>query len=310
MEPAAAPAETVPPAAEDEAAEPSQPTGSLLSETEGAQLMAEAEAAISAQDYSGALDKLQAAREKLNQLSTNYQQLAEQFAGIDTPISSDLRQRALESAQMRDQATFQQSLVYRAQNQPALAVPLLVEILQSQSPTRDLGQRAYRQLFELGFVETPFPRGAGADTASSATRPLDPEASPIGIAAAEVTIQTADQAANAQNYTLAAEQLQSARESLNQVSSYYQQLSTVFTGIDNRVANSVRQRAAEAAQLRDQATLKQAQVYRAQSQADLAIPLLVEVINSQNPTRDLGQQAYQQLFELGFVELPYPSAAE
>lgn len=288
------------------------PPSNVLGDTNGARLMAEAESAISAQDYGQAIDKLQAARDDLNQLSANYSQLADEFTGIDVTITDSMRARALEAAQMRDQATFRQALVYRAQNQPELAVPLLVEIVQSQNPSRELGQKAYGQLFELGFVEYPYPRSGAPDEGGSASaiRPLSPETNPTGIAAAEILIQEAEQANSSGNYDRAAERLQTARDRLNQVSSYYQQLAGVFTGIDNRVASSVRDRAFESAQLRDRATLRQAQVYQAQNQADLAVPLLVEVIDSQNPTRDLGQQAYQHLLEIGFVEFPYPTAPQ
>jgi tetratricopeptide (TPR) repeat protein len=124
---------------------------------EGAkQLMAEAEMAIANQDFATAETKLKAARETLNQLSTYYQELAELFIGVDTQINRSNREKALETAQMRDQASYQLALVYRAQNKPDQAVPLLMEILRSQQPTRDLGQRAYQQLFELGFVSEPY----------------------------------------------------------------------------------------------------------------------------------------------------------
>jgi tetratricopeptide (TPR) repeat protein len=124
---------------------------------EGAkQLMAEAEAAIANQDFATAETKLKAARETLNQLSTYYQELAELFIGVDTQINRSNREKALETAQMRDQASYQLALVYRAQNKSDQAVPLLMEILRSQQPTRDLGQRAYQQLFELGFVSEPY----------------------------------------------------------------------------------------------------------------------------------------------------------
>jgi hypothetical protein len=53
-------------------------------------------------------------------------------------------------------------LVHRAENKPELSVPLLVQIVRSQNPTRDLGKRAYQQLFELGFVDSPFPRSGDA----------------------------------------------------------------------------------------------------------------------------------------------------
>ena len=53
---------------------------------------------------------------------------------------------------MRDSATYQLALVHRAQDQPELAVPLLVQIIRSQNPTTDLGKKSYQQLYELGFV--------------------------------------------------------------------------------------------------------------------------------------------------------------
>lgn len=136
---------------------------SFLSLQGGERLMNEASEAVAVQDYDLAVQKLQEARQVYNQLSNFYQQLAGSFAGIDNRIADSQRQLALETAQMRDQATFQLALVHRAQNQPDLAVPLLVQIIQSQQPTRDLGQRAYRQLFELGFVDSPYPRNSQQD---------------------------------------------------------------------------------------------------------------------------------------------------
>jgi hypothetical protein len=124
----------------------------------GQRLMAEANSAVSNQNYALAVDKLQQARQVFNQLSNFYQELSASFSGIDTRISNSQRAQALETAQMRDEATYQLALVHRAQNKPELAVPLLVQIVRSQNPTRELGQKAYQQLFELGFVDSPFPR--------------------------------------------------------------------------------------------------------------------------------------------------------
>ena len=138
-----------------------QPTGqdtSLLSMQAGQRLLTEASQAVTAQDYPLALKKLQDARQVFNQLSNFYQDLAGSFSGIDNRIADSNRRKALESAQFRDEATYQLALVHRAQNQPELAVPLLIQIVRSQQPTRDLGKRAYRQLLELGFVDSPFPR--------------------------------------------------------------------------------------------------------------------------------------------------------
>lgn len=157
--------------------QPTAQNNSLLSVTGGQRLMTEASSAISSQDYPSAVKKLQEARQVFNQISNFYQQLATSFSGIDNRIADSQRKKALETAQMRDDATYQLALVHRAQNQPELAVPLLVQIINSQNPTRDLGKKAYQQLFELGFVDSAFPRAGNAtqeDPKSSQAKPAQP----------------------------------------------------------------------------------------------------------------------------------------
>ena len=144
---------------------------SIFSLAAGERLMAEAGEAISVQDYDLAASKLREARQVFDQLSNFYQELSSLFVGIDSRITDNHRRRALQSAQKRDQASYQLALVHRQQNKPELAVPLLIQILRSQQPTRELGQQAYQQLFELGFVEIPYPNdGARQSTSSSAPR--------------------------------------------------------------------------------------------------------------------------------------------
>ncbi|MEM1173163.1 MAG: hypothetical protein AAGJ08_29905 [Cyanobacteria bacterium P01_H01_bin.35] len=144
-----------------ENARPLDPQNSLLSLQGGQRLMSEADNAIASENYDLANQKLQEARQIFNQLSNFHSQLAASFSGIDNRLADDQRTKALDTAQMRDQATYQLALVHRAQNQPELAVPLLVQIISSQQPTRDLGKKAYQQLLELGFVDIPYPRSSG-----------------------------------------------------------------------------------------------------------------------------------------------------
>ena len=122
------------------------------------QLTEEASQAIATQQYPVAIEKLTEAREIYNDLSTFYQELAAMFVGVDTRQNQNNRAKALETAQKRDEITYQLALLYRSQNQPEEAIPLLIDILRSQQPTRELGQQAYQQLFELGFVDTPYER--------------------------------------------------------------------------------------------------------------------------------------------------------
>jgi thioredoxin-like negative regulator of GroEL len=143
--------------------------GSILSLLGGQRLMGEANNAVTAQNYGLAAKKLQDARQVFNQLSNFYLQLSSSFSGIDNRIYEAQRKKALETAEMRDEATYQLALVHRAQNQPELAVPLLIQIVRSQNPTRELGKKAYQQLFELGFVDSPYPKPRGNESSSSTT---------------------------------------------------------------------------------------------------------------------------------------------
>jgi hypothetical protein len=150
---------------------------SLLSLQGGQRLMAEASGAVTAQNYVLAAKKLQEARQIYNQLSNFYQQLSSSFSGIDNRIYEAQRKKALDTAEMRDEATYQLALVHRAQNQPELAVPLLIQIVRSQNPTRALGQKAYQQLFELGFVESPYPKSSPNNQPASSS-PVAPPNNP------------------------------------------------------------------------------------------------------------------------------------
>ncbi len=141
-----------------ESTKPNSLENSVFSISGGQRLMSESMTAISQQNYDQAVTKLQDARQVFNQLSNFYQELTTSFSGIDNRISDSHRRKALQSAQLRDEATYQLAVVYRAKNQPELAVPLLIQLIRSQAPTRDLGNQAYQQLFELGFVDAQFIR--------------------------------------------------------------------------------------------------------------------------------------------------------
>ncbi|HAC64561.1 MAG TPA: hypothetical protein DCF68_13740 [Cyanothece sp. UBA12306] len=140
---------------------------SLLSLQGGERLMSEASEAINQENYDLAASKLQQARKIFNQLSNFHLQLANSFSGIDTKIYESQRNSALKTGQMRDSSTYQLALVHRAQNQPELAVPLLIQVIRSQNPTTDLGKKCYQQLYELGFVDVPF------STSPTATSPSE-----------------------------------------------------------------------------------------------------------------------------------------
>ena len=150
----------------------------------GNRLMQEAEQAIDAQQYDLAAEKLQSARQVFNQLSNFYLQLFNSFSGIDNAAAESHRKKALDTSVERDKATYQLALVHRAQNQPELSIPLLVQIVTSQTPGIGLGKKAYEQLLEIGFVDTPYtpPKANPA--------PQTPPSSPDGQTPTEAQPQT------------------------------------------------------------------------------------------------------------------------
>lgn len=278
---------------------------SLLSLEAGNRLISEAQTSISSEDYAQAGEKLQQARQIFNQLSNFHQQLSGSFSGVDNQISEFHRYQAVETAQKRDEATYKLAVVHSTENQPELSVPLLIQVIQSQGITRELGQQADQLLTEIGFG--PMPEGSEAETET--VPPLAREGSVLGIEAGQRLLAQAKEAIAQNDYATAAAQLQQARGMLNQLSNFSEQLAVSFSGIDPERSEFQRNQAVETAQMRDEATYQLALVHRADNKAELAIPLLIQIIRSQQPTRDLGQQAYQQLYELGFVSSPYSSNA-
>lgn len=142
-------------------------------------------------------------------------------------------------------------------------------------------------------------------------RPLTQADSLLSSQGAQKLISEANEAVDAENYDLAASKLQQARKIFNQLSGFYLQLAKSFSGIDSNIVESQRNSALETSQMRDFATYRLALVHRAQNKPELAVPLLIQIIRSQNPTTDLGRKGYQQLYELGFVDVPFgnPSTA-
>ena len=276
---------------------PANLTGDLSIAT-GDRLVREAEAAIAAQDSTTAITKLTEARAIYNQLAGYYRELATSFVGIDSRQADNNRSAALATAQKRDEVSYQLALLHRANGEFEAAIPLLMEVLRSQQPTRELGGRAYRQLYELGFVTAPFGEATGAGQVVGG-------AGALSVAAGDRLVEEAAAAISTQRYPLAIEKLTEARTLYGQIAGYYQELAGMFVGIDNAQATSNRSLALSTAQKRDQTTYQLALLYRTQNRPEEAIPLLMEILRSQQPTRELGQRAYQQLYELGFVETPY-----
>ncbi|NEQ17902.1 MAG: hypothetical protein F6K44_31085, partial [Moorea sp. SIO3E2] len=110
------------------------------------------------------------------------------------------------------------------------------------------------------LVVLPPAQAQGADiqvesdiTDPNNTGPLTQEDSLLSMPGGERMMQEATNAIDSGNYSVAAKKLQEARQIFNQLSNFYQQLASSFSGIDNRVYESQRQKALETAEKRDEA---------------------------------------------------------
>lgn len=286
---------------------------SILTLQAGQKLAQEGTDAYNAGNFPVALKKLQQAKLVLGQISDFHQVLVGTFAGLNSKISSSARDRAVRSAQARDEATYDLARTHRALKQADLAVPLLVQVLRSQQSTRELGQKAYAELLQIGFMEIPYSGQREPDGKTKAT-PAAPQSSPastpelalVSLSGGNNLLGEAQAAVSAGNYTLAQTKLKEARNLFTLISKLYEDLLGVFSGVDTPIANSSRDKALAAAEKRDESTYQLALVHRAMNQPELSVPLLIQVIRSQQATRPLGKKAYAQLIELGFSEnIPY-----
>jgi len=167
------------PASEESNQSDSSSTPSSIFSIEGGnKLMQEADQAIDSQDYDLAAQKLQSARQVFNQLSNFYLQLFNSVSQLDNVAAESHRKKALDTSIERDKATYQLALVHRAQNQSELSIPLLIQIITSQSPGIGLGKKAYDQLLEIGFVDTPITIPKGRSNNGSQNTPQNPAPAP------------------------------------------------------------------------------------------------------------------------------------
>ena len=147
-----------------------------------------------------------------------------------------------------------------------------------------------------------------SDDMENTVTPINQTESLLSIDGGKKLMAEAQEAVAKENYDLAATKLQQARRIFNQLSNFYVQLGQSFAGIDNRISEGQRADALTTATLRDEATYQLALVHRAQNKPELSVPLLIQIIRSQNPTSELGKKSYQQLYEIGFVNKPFERA--
>lgn len=96
------------------------------------------------------------ARDATRRLLGFYRDLSGSFRGLDARIPREMDSKGRDALEAMAKSNLRLAAVFRRQNQPEVAVPLLVEVVKVMTPASEDGRKAYQQLVELGFAATPY----------------------------------------------------------------------------------------------------------------------------------------------------------
>ncbi len=116
----------------------------------------EGDALIKAGEFDKAKESFDKARFLAKQLAGFYGDLNGSFRGLDARIPKEMSEKGKKSLKVWAESNLRLVALYKSKKSPEVAVPLLVEIIRLMSPTSPEGKEAYKNLVQLGFVETPY----------------------------------------------------------------------------------------------------------------------------------------------------------
>ena len=85
-----------------------------------------------------------------------YLDINNSFKGTDARIPNEMQKKGLKILKIQAKTNERLASIYISDQQPEVAVPLLVEIIRIMSPSSSEGKKAYNNLLKIGFVDTPF----------------------------------------------------------------------------------------------------------------------------------------------------------
>ena len=107
------------------------------------------------------------------------------------------------------------------------------------------------------------------------------------------------------NYDKAKESYDKARNLAKQLSGFYRDLNGSYRGLDARIPKEMEIKGRQTLKIWAESNAKLAKLYKSKNQPEVAVPLLVEIIKLMSASSPEGKSAYNDLFELGFVETQY-----
>ena len=106
-------------------------------------------------------------------------------------------------------------------------------------------------------------------------------------------------------YDKAKESYDKARNLAKQLSGFYRDLNGSYRGLDARIPREMEIKGRQTLKIWAESNAKLAQLYKRKNQPEVAVPLLVEIIKLMSASSPEGKSAYNDLYELGFVETQY-----
>ena len=137
---------------------------------------------------------------------------------------------------------------------------------------------------------------------------LESTSTGLNLATINAKVAQGDAAAAAGKLSQAKADYDEARLAARKLAGFYRTLSGAFRGLDARIPREMDDKGRQALELQATIDLRLAAVLRRMNQPEVAVPLLVEVVQIMSPASPQGQKAYQTLVELGFVATPYAGA--
>ena len=107
-------------------------------------------------DFEKAKDFYLDARKLAKQLASFYSDLNSSFKGIDARIPTEMQRKGKQTLKILAESNERLASLYIKNEEPEVAVPLLVETIRIMSPNSQEGKKAYERLIQLGFVETKY----------------------------------------------------------------------------------------------------------------------------------------------------------
>ncbi len=120
------------------------------------ELINEGDKSISKGDLVQAKKNYDKARSVSRQLLSFYRDLSGSFRGLDARIPREMDAKGRRALEALSKANLRLAALFRKQNQPEVAVPVLVEVVRIMTPAKEQGKQAYQQLVELGFADTDY----------------------------------------------------------------------------------------------------------------------------------------------------------